>query len=413
MNKELTIGLFGFGCVGQGLYDVLQNSVLFKSTIKKIGIKNPHKKRSLQANIFTTNKWEILHDPAIDTIVELIDDVEEAYDIVTYALSHGKNVVTANKKLVAEHLDEFIKLQQQYGTSLLYEASCCGGIPVIRTLEEYYDNEPLKELSGIFNGSSNFILTKVFKERNSYSSALKEAQELGFAETNPILDVGGYDPKYKLIILTLHAFGVILKPEQVLNYGIQHLSDIEIKIYNSTGLNVKLSPQAKLEPNGSLSAFVIPKFINTKHPLYHVNFEFNAVHVNGFFSDGQLFTGKGAGGHPTGSAVLSDISALSYRYSYEYKKHQTGVEYELNNRIEKDIYFNLSETLWNFLFPGKVGYEINNRITGIIRVSIEWLIRNTETLNNDRAFIAEVLDEDKNQLLQILEETSLENYVLT
>lgn len=398
MSKQLTIGLFGFGCVGQGLFDVLQNSVLFKASIKKIGIKDSTKKRSLPPEYFTTNKWDILHDPEIDTIVELIDDAEEAYLIVTYALSHGKNVVTANKKLVAEHLEEFIQLQQQYHTSLLYEASCCGGIPIIRTLEEYYDNEPLTGLSGIFNGSSNYILTKVFKEKSNYAGALKEAQSLGFAETNPILDVGGYDPKYKLIILALHAFGVILKPQQILNFGIQHLSAIENELYSSTGLSIKLTPQITLESSNTFSAFVIPQWINEKHPLYHVNYEYNAVHVNGQFSNAQVFTGKGAGGHPTGSAVLSDISALSYQYAYEYKKHRAGISYELNNDIEKEIYFNLSPTLWNYLFPLSNGIEIGNRIVGIEKVTIQWLIYHSETLLNDRAFIAEVNEKDKSTI---------------
>ncbi|NQV75388.1 MAG: homoserine dehydrogenase, partial [Bacteroidetes bacterium] len=204
MSKRLTIGLFGFGVVGQGLHDIISTKEL-NIEIRKIAIKNPDKVRSLPETLFTTNANIILNDPEINTIIELINDADAAYEIVTRALKSGKNVVSANKKMIAEHLDELVKLQQKYGTSLLYEGSVCGSIPIIRNLEEYYDNELLHSISGIFNGSSNFILSKIANEGLEYSEALKQAQDLGFAEKNPILDVGGYDPKYKLIIAAAHA----------------------------------------------------------------------------------------------------------------------------------------------------------------------------------------------------------------
>ena len=177
-----------------------------------------------------------MNDEEINTVVELINDADAAFLIVSTALKNGKNVVSANKKMIAENLQELVDIQAEYGTSLLYEGAVCGSIPIIRNLEEYYDNELLHSISGIFNGSSNYILTKVFSENLDYATALKQAQELGFAETDPILDVGGYDPKYKLVIATSHAYGVFVEPTNVLNIGIQNLSEKDLD-RKSTRLN--------------------------------------------------------------------------------------------------------------------------------------------------------------------------------
>ena len=217
MSKRLTIGLFGFGVVGQGLHDIISTKDL-NIEIKKIAIKNPEKDRILPEHLFTTNPDDILNDPSINTVIELINDADAAYEIVTRALKSGKNVVSANKKMIAEHLDELVNLQEKYNTSLLYEGAVCGSIPIIRNLEEYYDNELLHSISGIFNGSSNFILSKIANEGLEYSHELKQAQDLGFAEKDPILDVGGYDPKYKLVIAAAHAYGIFVKPEQILTF---------------------------------------------------------------------------------------------------------------------------------------------------------------------------------------------------
>ncbi len=337
--KKLNIGLFGFGCVGQGLYEVLNGSVGIDADILKIAVKDKNKKRRLPNEIFTFDASEILENPDINLIVELIDDAEAAYYIVTQALKSGKNVVTANKKMVAENLSELISIQKQYGTSLLYEASSCGSIPIIRTLEEYYNNEHLNSISGIFNGSSNFILTKMNKENLTYNQALKLAQELGFAETDPTLDVGGYDAKYKLIILTVHAFGLVLKPSQILNIGIQTLSDYDFQFAKEKEWKIKLVPTAFLVNNSTITAFVLPRFINKEDYLYSVEFENNAVTVQAAFSQKQLFYGKGAGGHPTGSAVLSDISANAYHYKYEYKKLNQSLVKNFSEDISLKVYY--------------------------------------------------------------------------
>jgi homoserine dehydrogenase len=322
MRKNLKLGLFGFGCVGQGLYHVLHETKGLKATISKICVKTRNKSRPLAEDIFTFHKEDILHNPDIDVVVELIDDSAAAFEIVKTALQNGKAVVTANKRMLAEHLVEIYHLQKKYGKPVLYEGSVCGSIPIIRNLEEYYDNDLINSVEGIFNGSTNFILTKVFEERKSYTEALRQAQDLGFAESDPALDVKAFDPKYKLVILIAHTFGVFVKPENVINFGIDRISGVDLKYARDHGLSIKLVARA-LKVGEKIYGLVAPQFVESTHPLSSVRNEFNAVSVEGAFAEKQLFVGKGAGSYPTGSAVLSDISALAYDYRYEYKKlHQ-------------------------------------------------------------------------------------------
>src|SRR6201996_9136390 len=337
MSKKLNIGLFGFGVVGQGLYDIIKTKHL-NLEIKKIAIKNPEKERSLPSHLFTTDKEELLNNPEINTIVELINDTEAAFEIVSRALSTGKNVVSASKKMIALHLEELIALQHKYGTSLLYEGAVCGSIPVIRNLEEYYDNELLHSVSGIFNGSSNYILSKRFNEGLDYDSAFKQTQDLCFAETDPTSDVGGYDAKYKLVIAAAHAYGVVVQPEEVFNFGIQNLSSHDLQYAREKNLKIKLVPVAKELDEHNVALFVLPKFVNEKEFLYNVEYEYNGVIVQAAFADQQFFFGKGAGGHPTGSAVLSDIAALRYDYQYEYKKAKARGGLNFTNNIELNVY---------------------------------------------------------------------------
>jgi homoserine dehydrogenase len=319
MRKKLTLGLFGFGCVGQGLYHVLEETHGVKATIKKIVVKNKDKQRPLNQDLFTFDKADVLNDPEIDVVVELIDDANAAFEIVKTAIQNGKHVVTANKKMIAENLAEILTLQEQYDRSILYEGAVCGSIPILRNLEEYYDNDLLTGIEGIFNGSTNYILTKVFEEKKSYSDALKQAQELGFAESDPRLDVQAFDPKFKLTIAIAHAFGVVVKPEHIINIGIDKISDLDLKFARDNGYSIKLIARA-IRAEGKIYALVAPQFIVAENPLSNIRLEYNAVQLQGAFADKQLFVGKGAGSYPTGSAVLSDISALTYDYRYEYKK---------------------------------------------------------------------------------------------
>jgi homoserine dehydrogenase len=391
MSKRLTIGLFGFGVVGQGLHDIISTKDL-NIEIKRIAIKNPEKVRSLTSDLFTTDADVILNDPSINTIIELINDADAAYEIVTKALKSGKNVVSANKKMIAEHLDELVNIQNEYGTSLLYEGSVCGSIPIIRNLEEYYDNELLHSISGIFNGSSNFILSKIANEGLDYTVALKQAQDLGFAEKDPTLDVGGYDPKYKLVIAAAHAYGVFVRPEEVLNIGIQNFSAADLQFAQEHHLKIKLVPTAKKLNNQELTLYVLPKLVPKSDFLYNVENEYNAVSVKAAFADQQLFYGKGAGGHPTGSAVLSDIAALRYDYRYEYKKLNNESKLTLQNDYVIPLYIRyINESLINkiqfeYITKHHRSDDLNYVLGGI---KISELILGKEAILNDGAFLAE------------------------
>jgi homoserine dehydrogenase len=343
-NNKLTIGLFGFGVVGEGIYQVLQQTPSLNAEVKKICIKDPTKKRSLPPQFFTTDYNDILEDAEINLVVELISDANEAHTIVTTALRNGKAVVSANKKLIAEHLPELLQLQHDYNKPFLYEAAVCGSIPIIRNLEEYYDNDLLQGICGIVNGSTNFILTKIREEKLSYNTALQQAQALGFAEADPTLDVKGIDAVNKLTILLLHAYGIISHPQQLLHIGIDAIQAYDSKIADERGYQIKLAAQARKLKNGKVAAFVLPQFVNEESQLFNVKNEYNGVVIQSSFADKQFLYGKGAGRYPTASAVLSDVSALRFDYKYEYRKFK-NVQTALTN----DFYLRLyaSFDVWN------------------------------------------------------------------
>lgn len=346
-HKELTIGLFGFGVVGEGLYKVLEKTPSLKARIRKVCIKNPGKKRQAPASLFTTDKNELLNDPTINVIVEVIDDADAAFQIVSTALKNGKNVVSASKKMIAEHLPELLKLQQQTGQSFLYESAACASIPVIRNLEEYYDNDLLHSIKAIVNGSTNFILTKMFEENLDFKQALIMAQQLGFAESNPKLDVEGYDAVNKWTFLLTHAYGIIEKPEDILFTGIQSVNAGDAVVAREKNQQIKLVAQAKKLQNGKVAAFVLPQFVNHDDHLAFVKNEYNGVVIESGFADKQFFYGKGAGSFPTASAVLSDIAALRYDYRYEYKKLYHHHPHELSNDVYLRTYISFDD--WDFV----------------------------------------------------------------
>lgn len=336
MNKELKIGLIGFGCVGSGLYEVLNKSGLIDAKISKIVVKDRNKKRTLLEDAYSFDVDDVLTDPSINVVVELIDNSEDAFEIVKRAICAGKDVVSANKKMIAEHLNELIELARTNNVSFLYEGAVAGSIPIIRNLEEYYNNDSLTSLEGIVNGTTNYILTKS-NDGISYKEALAQAQELGFAESNPTLDVDGFDSKFKLVLLLKHAFGLTVEPNRLFNLGIRHISEQTVAYAKEKGYRIKLFSRAEKIGN-KVVGFVAPHFIQDTHFAYGVSNEFNAVILEGLFSDQQLFIGKGAGSHPTASAVLSDISALKFNYKYEYRKTNDESEITFSSDFFVKIY---------------------------------------------------------------------------
>lgn len=342
-HKQLTIGLFGFGVVGEGLYKVLQQTPSLKAAIKKVCIKDASKKRNAPADLFTTDKNVLLDDEDINVIVEVIDDANAAFKIVSTALKNKKDVVSASKKMIAEHLPELLKLQQETGKSFLYESAACASIPVIRNLEEYYDNDLLHSIKAIVNGSTNFILTKMFEEKLGFKEALLLAQQLGFAESNPKLDVEGYDAVNKWTFLLTHAYGIIEAPENILFTGIQNINAGDANVAREKSYEIKLVAQAKKLHNGKVAAFVLPQFIKHDDHLAFVKNEYNGVVIESGFADKQFFYGKGAGSFPTASAVLSDISALRYQYQYEYKKLYHHKPHQLDDDFYLRIYVSFDD----------------------------------------------------------------------
>lgn len=388
-RKDLRIGLLGYGCVGQGLHDVIESSG-FKAGIVKICVKDRNKPRRLPPEMFTFDRNDILDDPSIDLIVELISDPEEAYRIVTDAMKKGKSVVTAGKTMVANNIKELITLQEKYGVSLLYEASVCASIPVIRNLEEYYDNELLHSVEGIFNGSTNYILSRMNDGRLNYNEALAGAIEKGFAEADPRLDVEGWDAKYKLCIITGHAYGIFPDPSEVFHFGIDRISEHDISYAHGKGLKIKLVAHISKCGNDTVTGFVMPAFVTPSENLYHVNDEYNGVVAEASFAERQFFFGKGAGGHATGCAVLSDISASSYGYRYEYKKrNQGGVKgFASDQRIEIYLRYNREEERRLFGFEEVTEYFCgtdHKYVRGVVNLAT--LLRNREQISRTAVFM--------------------------
>ena len=342
-HKQLTIGLFGFGVVGEGLYKVLKQTPSLKATIKKVCIKHPEKKREAPAELFTTDREVILNDPDINVIVEVINESGPAFEIVSRALKSGKSVVSASKKMIAEHLPELLQLQKETSASFLYEAAACASIPVIRNLEEYYDNDLLHSIKAIVNGSTNFILTKMFEEKLGFQEALLLAQQLGFAESDPTLDVDGYDAASKWTFLLTHAYGIVEDTANLVFNGIRHVQAGDAEVAREKHYDIKLVAQAKKLANGKVAAFVLPQFIRQDDHLAFVKNEFNGVVIESGFADKQFFYGKGAGSFPTASAVLSDLSALRYEYKYEYKKLYHHTPHQLTDDFFVRVYLSFDD----------------------------------------------------------------------
>lgn len=389
-DVSFSIGLFGFGTVGRGLYDVLQRLHTDRVSIRRVCVK--HLERHRDADVcFTDSADDIFNDEKVNFIVELIDDDVAAYDIVCRALRAGLPVVSGNKKMLARHLPELIRLQEETGAALLYDASACGSIPVIRNLEEYYDNDLLQSVKGILNGSSNFILSKVFNEGMGYAEALKLAQDLGFAESNPSLDIDGWDSLYKLIIVTMHAFGIYVAPEAIFTYGISRMNDYDIQFANEKRRRVKLVGTAEKIDDSHLSLSVMPHLISRQKYIYSVEDEFNGVVIKGLFYYKQFMFGRGAGGHPTGSAVLSDITARLYGYRYEYKKLRSDRQPAYTTDFSFRVYFRYTNPADRHLLTFEHVDETytsaaNNYLVGYVCMSE--LVQKAEQLRKADVFLA-------------------------
>lgn len=319
MEKQLHIGILGFGTVGSGVLRILDehNSKVHQMTgltlnVKTVLVRNLDKKREhLSESVhLTTQVEDILEDPEIDIVIEVMGGVEQAYDNITQALSSGKHVVTANKDVIALYGTELDALAKENGCDLLYEGSVAGGIPILRTIVDSLAADRILNILGIVNGTSNYILTKMTNDGLSYEKALADAQALGFAESDPTSDVDGLDAKRKMVILSRLAFGMNIELDHVETKGIRNLQQDDIKMAKKLGYRIKLIGSA-VKVGQNVHIDVSPALIPTLHPLASVLNENNAVLVEGAAVGETMFYGPGAGSMPTATSVVGDVITIA------------------------------------------------------------------------------------------------------
>lgn len=305
------IAIMGYGIVGGGLIELIdrsreKNSLLNAIEITSILVKNKEKHINKSHNEVITTDVEGFFSADSDIIVEVMGGLKPSYEYVKRALKAKKHVVTANKDLIAEHGEELFQLANENGVALKFEAAVAGGIPIIKPLTESLCGNEIKEIKAILNGTTNFILTKMGEENLDYEEALKEAQDLGFAEANPESDVMGYDPARKLAILSTLAFNKRVDWKEVHTEGITKLNSRDFKYADKLNCKIKLVAESSINDNGAYAA-VKPVLVDNDSILSKVNNEFNVVILNGDAVGEVAFTGKGAGKLPTGTAVYGDV----------------------------------------------------------------------------------------------------------
>ncbi|QHZ57446.1 MULTISPECIES: homoserine dehydrogenase [Brevibacillus] len=314
-KQSINLGLMGFGTVGTGVVRIIQahQDDLQKQTglgieITKILVQDAEKSRNISSmdNLLTTEPAELLDDPDIEVIVEVIGGIHPAKEYILAALERGKHVVTANKDLMALHGAEILNKAQEKGCDVFYEASVAGGIPILRALVEGFSSDRITKMMGIVNGTTNYILTKMSQEGADYSDVLKEAQALGYAEANPTSDVEGFDAARKMAILATLGFRVPMKLEDVDVKGISKVSKEDIAYGKQLGYEIKLLGLARRDGE-AIEVSVQPTMVPKSHPLASVNGVFNAVYVHGEAVGETMFYGPGAGELPTATAVVSDL----------------------------------------------------------------------------------------------------------
>lgn len=317
MEKDISIGLLGLGVVGSGVIKIvedhqeeLQHQLGRGVKVEKVLVRDIEKARQIEIDhdLLTTNSDDVLANPNIDVVVEVMGGVDHARTYILEALQAKKHVVTANKDLIALHGPELEETARQNGCDLFYEASVGGGIPLLRGLSDGLVSDRIQQVMGIVNGTTNYILTKMDKEGQSYEDALQKAQELGFAESDPTADVEGLDAARKMVILARLSFFTDVELEDVEVEGISNLSLTDIDYGKKLDLTMKLIGFANRHEN-QVEVSVQPTFLSKNHPLAAVNDEYNAVYVSGEAVGETMFYGPGAGSLPTATAVMSDVVA--------------------------------------------------------------------------------------------------------
>ncbi len=329
--QQVNLGIIGGGTVGGGVFDALQlNGGLLASRIgvnvavQRVAVRSLAKNRAakIPRSLLTTDWREVVFDPEVQIIAELVGGTTVAREIVLAALKLGKPVVTANKALLSAHGEELFAAAQKHGANLYYEASVCGGIPIIKSLREGFVGNRINALYGIVNGTCNYILTRMKLEGADFAAVLADAQKLGYAETPPDLDIDGHDAAHKIGILASLAHGFWVNPKKIHVEGIRHVSALDIQFAGELGYTIKLLGMVKkIEGACRVQVSVYPTLIPNAHVLASVNYAFNAVFVRGDVVGDSLFYGRGAGKDATASAILSDLAdaALDLKFANKHR----------------------------------------------------------------------------------------------
>lgn len=314
MDNKLNIGLIGLGTVGSGVYKTLAEYENIE--IVKVAVKNINKPRSVEvpAGKLTDNPFDIVNDPSIDVVVELIGGVTPAWDLISTAIKNGKHIVTANKELLAKRGEELFNLAEENNRVVLYEAAIAGGIPIIMPIKTILAGNKINKIQAILNGTTNYILTKMDADGASYSDVLKEAQALGYAETDPTGDVEGFDAAYKITTLATIAFKKRIKLENVYREGITKIRKEDMAQANEFGYKIKLIANATIDDEGRADVRVHPMLVSKNSTLAHTDYVTNAVALSGHPIGNIVLSGPGAGEFPTASSVVGDILAIAAEF---------------------------------------------------------------------------------------------------
>ncbi len=387
--KTVGVAILGLGVVGSGTYKILRDHREFYRRTQNIDLSvesvlEINRQRALDLGIeeskISDNIAEVISNPNVDIVVEVIGGVEPAKSFVLAALHSGKSVVTSNKELFCKYWHELEAAAKRTNAGLYFEASCVGGVPIIRTLLDGMQANVVTNLTGIINGTTNYILTRMAREGAEYASVLKDAQALGYAEKNPTADVEGYDAAYKLSILASLAFHTKVPLDKVYREGITDISSEDIKYGDELGYALKLLAIGKNDGNNSIEVRVHPAFIRKSHPLAAVNDSFNAVFLRGDSVGDIMLYGRGAGDLPTGSAIVSDVIYAATHSDVKYATFKNTQTAEKGVRFVTDF-----KSRYYIRFTARDKAGVLAKVAGIFakyNISIIDLIQKGEDIEN-------------------------------
>jgi homoserine dehydrogenase len=423
--REIKVGLIGFGTVGSGVVKILQkNSKLIekrmgaKIVLKRIADIDVKTDRGvkLRPGILSTKADDVIKDPEIDIVLELIGGIEPAKTFILKAIQNGKHIITANKALLALHGDEIFRAAHRSGVDVNFEASVGGGIPLIRSIKEGLVANRIHSIFGILNGTSNYILSKMTDEGRSFKEVLREAQEKGYAEADPTYDIEGIDAAHKLAILIRLAFGTSIQFKEIFIGGISEITPLDIQFGREFGYRIKLLAITKTD-QGKIEARVHPTLIPEGHLLSTVEGVFNAIYIKGDAIGPTLFYGQGAGQMPTGSAVVSDLVELGRNLLVKTQGRRVPLLSYQESAIEKIPLKKMGDVVMRFYmrFSALDRPGVLSRISGILgknEISISAVIQKGRKINGAVPIVMMTHEAKEENLHRALREIDRLNVIL-